>query len=127
MNQVRLVIVCGALLMVLAIVFGAFGAHALTDILERNNKLKAFTTASQYHFYHAFALLLLGVLMQLFATLKYKKLIFILMLLGTLFFCGSLYVLAIFNIMWLGAVTPIGGVLLILSWGMLVIALLKLE
>jgi len=127
MAQVKTIVICGVLLMLLAVILGAFGAHALSDLLERNDRLETFSTASQYHFYHALGLLIIGILMQSFESLKYKRMIFIFMLSGTVIFCGALYILAIFNITWLGAIAPIGALLMLLSWGMLIVALCKLQ
>jgi uncharacterized membrane protein YgdD (TMEM256/DUF423 family) len=96
-----------------AVAAGAFGAHALRGALEPR-AVEIFQTAAQYHLVHAAALLALAVL----ASRGSPKLAaaFWLILAGVAVFSGSLYALALSGIGWLGAVTPIGGVLLIAGW-----------
>lgn len=105
----------GSLLGGLSVALGAFGAHALKKILEAHQQTHTFELASRYQFYHALAILITGVLLlhQPQKMLVYSGYSF---LIGTLIFSGSLYVLALTNIRWLGAITPIGGVGLILGW-----------
>ena len=105
------------MLMFLGISLGAFGAHAWQNVLTEHQTEKVFATASQYHFIHALALLWLG----LYAKSCDQKLTVAasLILIGTLIFSGSLYVLALSGIRWLGAITPIGGVLLLVAWSLL--------
>jgi len=110
-------LLAGSIMMFLAIAIGAFGSHALHEVLIKNGRIDVFATASNYHFYPALALLLLGSIFQN-SELQFrnKQLIVWLMLVGTVVFSGSLYLLAIFNISWLGAITPIGGIMLLLCW-----------
>jgi len=105
----------GALFAVFAVVIGAFGAHGLEDLLVENGRDATFETAVKYHFYHSFALLIVGLLMK---SMDAKYLIWSarLFALGILVFSGSLYILTITNMTFLGAITPIGGVLFILGW-----------
>ncbi|HAA13123.1 MAG TPA: DUF423 domain-containing protein [Cytophagales bacterium] len=105
----------GATLAGLAVILGAFGAHALESTLEANGRLDTYETASQYLMYHSLALIGLGILRHQFPQ---KKLAIIpwLWLGGILFFCGSLFVLAITGVTLLGAVAPIGGMGFILGW-----------
>lgn len=112
----------GAILMLLAVAIGAFGAHALAPILVENQRVEVFATASNYHFYHAFGLLISGLIFTIKSTLSWPNLIVSLMFSGTIIFSGSLYCLAIFNVAWLGAITPIGGVMLLASWGLLALS-----
>ena len=82
-------------------------------------------TAVEYQFYHTFAIALTGVLMLLLPQtilLRFSALAFII---GTVIFSGSLYTLALTNIRWLGAITPIGGVALIIGWFLLAYSLWK--
>lgn len=99
----------------LAVGLGAFGAHALKGILESNQRVDTYELASRYQFYHSLALLGLGILAFHLQTryLLYSAYSF---LLGILIFSGSLYILALTNKTWLGAITPLGGVALILGW-----------
>ena len=105
----------GALFAAFAVVIGAFGAHGLEDLLVDNGREATFETAVKYHFYHSFALLIVGLLMK---SMDAKYLIWSarLFALGILVFSGSLYILTITNMTFLGAITPIGGVLFILGW-----------
>jgi len=105
----------------LAVAIGAFGAHGLMPMLLENQRVATFETASSYHFYHALGLLFISLLSRVDknASTKLLNWVFVLMLLGALIFCGSLYILSITNMTWLGAITPIGGLLLLLSWGLL--------
>jgi uncharacterized membrane protein YgdD (TMEM256/DUF423 family) len=109
----------------LAIIFGAFGAHALKIILSIE-QLNSFETGVKYQMYHALFLLFIGTTQIL--TLKEKTIIFYLTLIGVLFFSGSIYVLTTNGLTGvksklIGPVTPIGGLLLILSWGYLFYAI----
>jgi uncharacterized membrane protein YgdD (TMEM256/DUF423 family) len=104
----------------LAVAFGAFGAHALKDLLEANGRSQTFELAVRYHFFHAIALLALGFQNQIQA-----KIIGLLWLMGTLLFSGSLYVLAIFNTTSVALITPVGGLFLLAGWATLVIQALK--
>jgi uncharacterized membrane protein YgdD (TMEM256/DUF423 family) len=97
-----------------AVAMGAFGAHALRDRLEPN-LLNAYQTGAAYHLVHSVVLLALALYGS--ATSKSLGLAPPLLLAGTLLFSGSLYVMAVTGVRGLGAVTPFGGVLLLLGWG----------
>ncbi len=110
----------------LAIIFGAFGAHALKKILSIE-QLNSFETGVKYQMYHALFLLFISATQII--TLKEKTIIFYLTLTGVLFFSGSIYVLTTNGLTGIkskiiGPITPIGGLLLILSWGYLFYAIL---
>lgn len=114
----RKIICTGALMGMLAIILGAFGAHALKKILTPD-LLATFETGVRYQMYQAFFLLLLPSLKIL--TEKTKKNIFYLIVVGVVFFSGSIYGLATnyltpFDFKTIGFVTPIGGLLLIIAW-----------
>ena len=96
----------------LAIFFGAFGAHSL-DLEDNANDI--YKTASLYHFYSVFLLFVIA-LLENFLKSKYYKIAFYSSFFGVIIFSGSLYLLSITNIKWLGAVTPIGGCLLAFSF-----------
>lgn len=101
-----------------AVGIGAFGAHALADLLEQNQRVSVFELANRYQFYHGLALLFISLVFDR-RNVKSRPVAqasVVALLLGTLIFCGSLYVLAVTNISWLGAVTPIGGVCLLVGW-----------
>ena len=94
----------------LGVGLGAFGAHALKGILEANQTTEAWKTAVLYHFIHALALLLLAALpvpSRAAASLFVG---------GIVLFSGSLYLLALTNVKWLGAITPLGGLCFLVGW-----------
>lgn len=113
----------GALLGLIGVGLGAFGAHALRKMLDETGRGATFETAVKYQFYHALAIVLVGVLMQLMGqnplALKWLNYAGLSFLGGTLIFSGSLYILCFTGITWLGAITPIGGVLMIAGWALL--------
>lgn len=100
----------------LAVGIGAFGAHGLKPMLESSGRLETFETAVKYHFYHALALLALGIWTSVKPELKKTALSFWGFSLGILVFSGSLYTLCLTGVTWLGAVTPLGGVAFIVGW-----------
>jgi uncharacterized membrane protein YgdD (TMEM256/DUF423 family) len=122
--NMKTTLITGAIVAGLGVAIGAFGAHGLKEILAENNREATFELAVRYQFYHAFALLITGLLMNHFSPerLKYAALFF---LGGILFFSGSLYVLSLTGLTLLGAVTPIGGVFFIVGWVLFVRSLLK--
>jgi uncharacterized membrane protein YgdD (TMEM256/DUF423 family) len=99
----------------LAVVLGAFGAHALKARLDQS-ALAVWQTAVQYHFFHTLALLVLVVLMQHGPKSTSLILSAAFFSLGLLLFSGSLYGLALGGPRWLGPVTPLGGTLFIAGW-----------
>jgi uncharacterized membrane protein YgdD (TMEM256/DUF423 family) len=103
----------GALTLGLGVALGAFGAHALRDALGPT-ALGWWQTAVSYQMWHGLALLALGA-----GRVERVNLPAWLIGLGTLIFSGSLYLMALTGMRWLGAVTPIGGVLMIAGWSLL--------
>ncbi|MEW6422449.1 MAG: DUF423 domain-containing protein [Deinococcota bacterium] len=97
--------VAGGLLAALAVAFGAFGAHALKTRLDPT-LLADFETGVRYQMYAALALLVLG-------TQPTQRRAALLLLVGAIIFSGSLYLLTLSGMRWLGAITPVGGLLLI--------------
>ncbi len=115
------IIKTAALLGLVAIVLGAFGAHALKQELTLE-ELSTFEVGVRYQMYHALFLMFIGLMQNL--TLKTKKIIYNLVCTGVFLFSGSIYFLATKKITGIdfkgiGIVTPIGGLLLILAWGSL--------
>jgi uncharacterized membrane protein YgdD (TMEM256/DUF423 family) len=111
----------------IAIVLGAFGAHALKKVLTPE-QLISFETGVRYQMYQAFFLFFLASQNDILE--KTKKTIFTLILSGTLFFSGSIYLLSTtgitgVNFKPIGFITPIGGLLLIIAWGILGYSILK--
>lgn len=110
-------IISGAVHGFLAVSLGAFGAHALEDILTEYGQ-GIWDTAVQYQMFHAAGIILAGILTHssLFGPLKSLRNAVVCMNLGIFFFSGSLYTLALTEIGKFGAITPIGGVLFLLGW-----------
>jgi len=94
---------------------GAFGTHILADRLQANARQSTYDTAVQYHLIHALAILLLSSA-RLRWRVRLTAISGLLFILGILFFSGSLYILAIFDIPQLGAVAPVGGAAFLLGW-----------
>jgi uncharacterized membrane protein YgdD (TMEM256/DUF423 family) len=109
----------GSILAAITVAIGAFGSHGLKEILTQNQRLDTFEVAVRYQFYHTFAILLVGVLLLHFKENRLFLWVGRLFLVGILIFSGSLYVLCITNITWLGAITPLGGLAFIIGWGLL--------
>ncbi len=97
-----------------AVALGAFGAHGLKDLLGHNGTAAIWEKAVLYHFIHAIMLFLLADRKPFSAVAWWS------FLAGILFFSGSLYLLAVTNLKWLGAITPVGGILFLLGWAWLV-------
>jgi uncharacterized membrane protein YgdD (TMEM256/DUF423 family) len=123
MNDPKKFLLIGAIFMALAVAFGAFGAHIVEGLLTPD-RFDVYQTAVQYHFYHAIGLLIVGTV-SFHISNKWMKWSGYSLLAGILIFSGSLYLLTLLDIGWLGAITPIGGVAFILGWLFLIIAVLK--
>ena len=125
----KLFLKTAAIIGALAVALGAFAAHALKELVSEY-ALGIFETAVRYQFYHAFALLAVGILYQPFGSkmLKWAGRLFIL---GIILFSGSLYALAVVKgavlpgFKWLGPITPLGGLCFIGGWICLFIAIFK--
>lgn len=102
----------------LAVAFGAFGAHALKSRLDDYAR-GVFETAVQYHFYHSLALLAVGVIAMSQPQTVLLKSSGWLFFIGIVVFSGSLYLLSLTGARWLGAVTPLGGLAFIGGWACL--------
>lgn len=107
-----------ALLAALAVILGAFGAHALEAHLSAHHRVATWETAAHYHLVHALAALVAATLGQRLACQLFQA--------GVLLFSGSLYLLcALPEQTWLGAVTPLGGLAFIVAWCWLAWRMLK--
>lgn len=110
------ILITGAIICGLTVMIGAFGAHALRETLEVNDRVSAYETGVLYQMFHGLALLVLGVVAQTY-TSKYLRRAYFCFVLGVILFSGSLYGLSIWPQMgWLGPITPIGGLFFILGW-----------
>ena len=99
----------------LAVALGAFGAHALKPTLDAHGMSDAWNKAVLYHFIHAIALFALALFG---ATNRGAAWLFVA---GVVLFSGSLYLMALTNVRWLGAITPLGGLCFLAGWAWLVI------
>ena len=118
-------ITLGAAFAFLAVMLGAFGAHALKDSLSPYS-LSIYHTATDYQMWHAIGLIIIGALHQQNPSRMLLK-AGAFMLAGIVIFSGSLYALSLSDIKILGAITPIGGVSFLIAWSLLVYNSLKSE
>jgi len=117
----RTIVLSGVVLGLLAIVLGAFGAHGLEKLVSAD-AVDSFETGVRYQMYHALLLLLLGTWNGM--EPKPLKTVFRLVLIGVILFSGSIYLLSInslvaFDFKVIALLTPLGGTILILAWGLL--------
>ena len=119
----KTILMTASVLLAMAVVAGAFGAHALKTHLS-SEMLQTWKTAVDYHFYHALGLLLIGVLAIVLPGLN-TKWPGILLFAGIVLFSGSLYAMALTGIKALGAITPIGGLSFIAGWLTLLVIIWK--
>jgi uncharacterized membrane protein YgdD (TMEM256/DUF423 family) len=128
MNEInftaKLFLMLGSANAMLAVILGAFGAHALKARLDES-LLKVYHTGVEYHFYHALGLILIGIIAMNIPANTWIKSSGWMMFSGIILFSGSLYLLSILNIRWLGMITPIGGLLFIFAWLSLCVAIFK--
>lgn len=119
----KLFLIIGAINAAMAVALGAFGAHGLEGKLTEKY-MNIWEKATTYQMYHALGLLIIGVING--TTPLNLNTAGWLMTFGIIFFSGSLYILAVTQIKVLGAITPIGGVLFIAAWVLMIIATWKL-
>lgn len=121
----KLFLTAGAISGALAVLLGAFGAHLLKKMIAPD-MLEVYQTGIHYQFYHTFALMGVGILMNFkpTKTLKWSGYLFIA---GIIIFSGFLYLLAISGIKSLGMIVPIGGLTLVLAWIFLLAHILKIK
>ncbi|MGV6817950.1 MAG: DUF423 domain-containing protein [Thiotrichales bacterium] len=117
-------IVIAAINAALTVALGAFAAHGLKGQLDPGS-LAVFETGARYHFYHALGLLGLGIALKAEVVHAHANLAAILLQSGIVLFSGSLYLLALTGIHWLGIITPFGGLAFIAGWITLAIAALR--
>lgn len=111
----RLFFSIASLLGGLAVALGAFGAHAMRGRVAEN-LLANYETGVKYHFYHALALVAVVVAIQRWPSSNLPVIAGWAFVIGVAIFSGSLYIMAFTGLRWLGAITPIGGVSLIVGW-----------
>lgn len=120
----KLFLLSGTIFAALGVAIGAFGAHKLKPFLLETNRLETFETGVKYQFYHALALILIGILSE---KINHSSIIYsgYFMIIGTIIFSFSLYAICLTGISKLGAITPIGGMLMILGWICLSFGIIK--
>ena len=114
----------GSVNMFLVVILGAFGAHGLKERLSPE-MMAIYQTGIQYHFYHAAGLLIVGILsffLQVSPLIHWSG---VLMVVGIVIFSGTLYLLSVTGLRWLGAITPVGGTAFVVAWFLLAMACLK--
>lgn len=121
-------LISGAILGAIAVALGALGAHALKAVLDPYS-LESFNTGVRYQMYHAILMIILSVL-SAFKNIRFEKTIYYLLLSGVICFSFSIYALNLaplydLNVKFLGPITPLGGILLISSWILLIFSVKK--
>lgn len=124
MSRDQQFILFGAALALLAVALGAFGAHALKSVLTED-RLRWFQTAAQYHAIQAPGLILIGLCLKLYGPQSLLVYAGFCLLGGIVLFSGSLYLMAVYGLRGLGAVTPVGGVLLISGWALFAVGIYR--
>ncbi|WP_454190324.1 DUF423 domain-containing protein [Paenibacillus sp. Marseille-Q7038] len=114
----------GAILVMLSVMIGAFGAHMLEPIIGED-KVSVYETGVHYHMIHALGIILIGVIAKVFGEAKLLVWSARLLFVGIILFSGSLYALSISGLGPLGAITPLGGVCFIAGWICLAVTALK--
>jgi uncharacterized membrane protein YgdD (TMEM256/DUF423 family) len=120
----KLFLILGGINAALVVMLGAFGAHGLKARMTAE-MLAVYQTGVHYHLFHALGLLAVGLVATQIADSVYLRWSGWLMLVGIILFSGSLYVLSVSGLRWLGMVTPFGGLAFIAAWVVFVIAIAK--
>lgn len=120
----RTFLILGSINAFLSVALGAFGAHGLKSRLSEE-MMQIYQTAVQYHMFHSVGLLLVGIVAQWMTNSSLLNWAGWSMAVGILLFSGSLYLMSVTGIRWLGAVTPFGGVAFLAGWLLLVLAVFK--
>ena len=120
----KVFLILGGFNAALVVLLGAFGAHGLKARMT-TEMLAVYQTGVHYHLFHALGLIALGLVATQISDSAYLKWSGWLMLLGIILFSGSLYVLSVSGLHWLGMITPFGGISFIAAWILFVIAIVK--
>lgn len=123
-SVLRIPLMLGALLILTAVMGGAFGAHALRGMVAERS-LEVFQTGVQYQMIHGLGLILIAILGALNVSRRLLALAAGFLMAGVLMFSGSLYLLVLTDWRWVGPVTPVGGVCFMVGWVLIVIAGLR--
>lgn len=125
----RKLLIAGAILGILAIILGAFASHGLEKLVTKD-AIDTFETGVRYQMYHALLLLIVG--STSIVNVKAKRLVLLLVVIGLVFFSGSIYGLATneltsFDFKKIAFLTPIGGLLLIISWILILVGFIRIK
>lgn len=118
-------LVLGSSLLAIGVLIGAFGAHGLKNMVEAD-KLVTFETGVRYHFYHAFGLIIAGMLQQMFQDLRLNVSLYSFFV-GILLFSFNCYLYVITGIKAFAMIVPVGGILFVVGWVVMTVKLLKLR
>lgn len=124
MHSAKLFLILGGVNAALVVMFGAFGAHGLKTKISAE-MLAVYQTGVHYHLFHALGLLVVGVVATQIVDSVYLRWAGWLMLTGIILFSGSLYIMSVGGMRWLGMVTPFGGLVFIAAWILFVMAIIK--
>jgi len=113
----RKILISGAIVALLGVATGAFGAHGLRPLLSEH-MLNVFETGVRYHLFHALGMLAAGLSLA-YAPIRYFKFAAWAFFLGIILFSGSLYALSVSGVRALGIITPFGGLCFLVGWGLL--------
>lgn len=122
----KIFLILGGLNAALVVLLGAFGAHGLKARMTAD-MLAVYQTGVHYHLFHALGLLAVGLVAMQLPASAYLRWSGWLMLIGIILFSGSLYVLSVSGLRWLGMVTPFGGMGFIAAWVLFILAVLKVS
>lgn len=120
----KVFLLLGGINAALVVILGAFGAHELKTKMS-TDMLAVYQTGVHYHLFHALGLMVVGLVAAQIADSASLKWSGWLMLAGIVLFSGSLYVLSVSGMRWLGAITPFGGLCFIVAWVLFVVALFR--
>ena len=120
----KVFLILGGFNAALVVLLGAFGAHGLKARMTAE-MLAVYQTGVHYHLFHALGLLAVGLAVTQISGSAYLKWSGWLMLVGIIFFSGSLYVLSVSGLRWFGMITPFGGISFIAAWILFVVAIVK--
>jgi uncharacterized membrane protein YgdD (TMEM256/DUF423 family) len=120
------ILALGFFMLTVCVIISAFGAHSLKNLLLRNNTKETFDLAARYLMYHSLGVVVLGIVQQMMSGFSANWPVK-LMVIGTAIFSGTLFLLSLTNITWLGAITPLGGLCLIAAWALAGFKVWKLQ
>ena len=119
----KMIMMMGSFFLFLAVALGAFGAHGLENALNAKS-MATYKTGVQYHFFHGFALILLGIIQQIIPSLNFEK-VALSFTMGVMLFSFNCYLYSITSIKAFAMIVPVGGVFFLLGWALLTMKLYR--